>query len=283
MENVLRLTSPMMHGPAVRRLQEIGDRLGFDYGPNDGVFGPVTERVVRAVQRRFHLEEDGVCGAGTWGAVLKAVDEETPPATHAFQGDVPMADRRGLHPRPRLFAHQRQWEDVTGVTLHQTGCAMPENPSGWDRLNAHIGVTRQGTVVLVNDPADMIWHAQGLSLRTIGIEVAGNFCGVEGDERTLWLGGGGPHELTAAQEKALGAVFVWLRDELARHGRVWREVHAHRQSSAGRRGDPGSALWQRVAMPWLRELNAQDGGPKWSVGSGRPIPGEWNPDYPGRY
>lgn len=47
-------------GESVRRLQQILGRIGYDVGPDDGVFGPRTERALRAFQRGVGLEETGV-------------------------------------------------------------------------------------------------------------------------------------------------------------------------------------------------------------------------------
>ena len=278
--DTLFLTNPMMHGPAVKRLQEMGDLLGFDRGPNDGIYGKDSELVVRDIQAKLGLKVDGVCGPATWAAILLAVEALDSPTPY------PVIDRRGQHPQPKLYGgRQRAWSDITGVPLHQTGCAMPTTPSGWDRLNAHIGVTSEGKVLLVNDPTDFIWHAQGLSLRTIGIEIAGNYAGIEGNLRTVWRGGGGPHHVTPQILSGLTSLFGWLRFEFSRNGATWVEVHAHRQSSKDRPSDPGSALWQQVGMPWLRALQAPagDGGPHWYTGTGRPVPREWNSAYPTRY
>ncbi len=40
----LRLQNPFLRGSAVRRFQELTDSLGIDFGPNDSVYGPNTER-----------------------------------------------------------------------------------------------------------------------------------------------------------------------------------------------------------------------------------------------
>lgn len=68
---LLRLTRPMMRGPAVRRLQEIGAQVGVDFGKPDGIFGPETERGVLDLQRRLGLQADGVCGPQTWEALTR--------------------------------------------------------------------------------------------------------------------------------------------------------------------------------------------------------------------
>lgn len=59
-----------MKGSAVQSLQERLRSLGVFKGAVDGVFGAETLTAVKAAQRRFKLEPDGVVGAGTWSALL---------------------------------------------------------------------------------------------------------------------------------------------------------------------------------------------------------------------
>jgi hypothetical protein len=274
----LKLEYPMMHGPAVRRLQELLDVMGHDRGPNDGIFGEDTKRAVELAQFDLGLKVDGICGPRTWAGVLERLDKG-----HEVKPPGEITDIRGQHARPKLYGRQRDWTAIHGVTLHQTGCNMPQNPEKWRRLNAHIGITTEGRVVLVNDPCDMIWHGQGLSQRTIGIEIEGNFEGIKGNQKTLWEGGGPAATLTDAQIAAAGVVFRWLDARFDENGATWSKVHAHRQSSRTRAGDPGSEIWQRIAIPWIIQLYATDGGPSWCTGSGRPIPKDWDGRYPGKY
>jgi len=56
-------------GPYVRELQERLERLGFDPGPLDGIFGPRTEAAVTRFQRSRGLVPDGVVGPATWKAL----------------------------------------------------------------------------------------------------------------------------------------------------------------------------------------------------------------------
>jgi peptidoglycan hydrolase-like protein with peptidoglycan-binding domain len=45
--------------------------LGFFNGSVDGVFGAETENAVKAVQRNYGLDADGVVGSATWDALLQ--------------------------------------------------------------------------------------------------------------------------------------------------------------------------------------------------------------------
>ena len=85
--------------------------------------------------------------------------------------------------------------------------------------------------------------------------------------------------MTEAQLKASELLFGWLRLQFDINGGDWEVVHAHRQASEDRKADPGSEVWQKIGMNWIKWLGATDGGPDFSVGNGSPIPKTWNPDY----
>ena len=82
-------------GPAVKRVQDRLKACGFDPGPPDGVFGPLTEAAVKDFQERHDgpdkrpLVVDGVVGPLTWGALFGEVvsdaglSEPAPPGSLA--------------------------------------------------------------------------------------------------------------------------------------------------------------------------------------------------------
>lgn len=51
---------------AVRGAQRRLIELGFDPGEIDGRFGPNTEKAVKAFQKRYDLDVDGIVGPKTW-------------------------------------------------------------------------------------------------------------------------------------------------------------------------------------------------------------------------
>ena len=64
-------TQPMVYrgsrGDAVRRLQELLNKKGFDCGAVDGIFGSKTYAAVMAFQKANGLSADGIVGPLTWG------------------------------------------------------------------------------------------------------------------------------------------------------------------------------------------------------------------------
>jgi N-acetylmuramoyl-L-alanine amidase len=60
-----------MRGSAVNGLQMRLQAIGVFSGAIDGVFGAETQEAVKAAQRNFNLDADGVVGAATWAALMK--------------------------------------------------------------------------------------------------------------------------------------------------------------------------------------------------------------------
>lgn len=66
-ERLLRLLSPNMRGDDVRWAQRHLVRLGFllDETEIDGIYGPKTEKAVKAAQKHYGISVDGIVGANT--------------------------------------------------------------------------------------------------------------------------------------------------------------------------------------------------------------------------
>lgn len=61
----------MLRGEDVRELQQRLSQLGFDAGPEDGIFGPLVRAAVEEFQRNVGIEVDGVAGPGTIAALRR--------------------------------------------------------------------------------------------------------------------------------------------------------------------------------------------------------------------
>lgn len=195
-------------------------------------------------------------------------------------------DERAVASRAGVYG-SRSWKDVTGICLHQTACLLGERVGRWSNVNCHVGVTRAGKVIYLHDFTEVVAHGNGWNNRCVGIEMDGNYAGVDGDPSTVWDDPSTPtHELgmTLTPELVASSLATvrWICQVVKSHGGEVKFLVAHRQSSENRRDDPGSALWQAVALPLRAELSLTDGYPSvLKIGSGYAIPERWNPSRKG--
>lgn len=64
-ERLLMLQAPMLRGDDVADLQDALNRLGFDCGRPDGIYGPATGRALHDFQKNCGLHADSICGPRT--------------------------------------------------------------------------------------------------------------------------------------------------------------------------------------------------------------------------
>ncbi|MBW3618690.1 MAG: N-acetylmuramoyl-L-alanine amidase [Actinobacteria bacterium] len=70
-DRMLYLTRPMLRGDDVRDLQRRLNRLGFDTGHADGVFGTSTFEALREFQLNMGIQVDGIAGPSTIDALKR--------------------------------------------------------------------------------------------------------------------------------------------------------------------------------------------------------------------
>lgn len=182
----------------------------------------------------------------------------------------------------------REWTKITGWCLHQTACHLGASSdiARCDNVGAHFVVYQDGRVFWLHDLNRIIIHGNGWNNQCIGIEIDGLFAGIEGDPQTVW---NDPDTswvdqampLTPAQAQSVKQLMRWGTAEVAKHGGLIHKCVAHRQSSGSRRNDPGSKVWQEIALPMSAELGFDDGGPGFTLDDGYPIPVEWDPKRTG--
>jgi N-acetylmuramoyl-L-alanine amidase len=69
-DRVLYLKHPAMRGDDVATLQARLSALGFDAGRDDGIFGKKADTAVRAFQKEYDVQEDGIFGPGSHAALV---------------------------------------------------------------------------------------------------------------------------------------------------------------------------------------------------------------------
>ena len=192
---------------------------------------------------------------------------------------------------------QRAPETVTGICIHQTACTygvskQQVEAAGGDRALAlhrralnvacHAMAFTDGSVVLTNELTSYIQHGNNLNSFTVGLEVEGRYPGLLNDpERTTW--GGDPTPLTeetiAAAREAVRQLVVLGAD----YGMRITHLYTHRQSSETRRSDCGEGLWRAVVLDYAVPVLGLKTTPSFSIGSGKPVPREWDPAGVGSY
>lgn len=200
----------------------------------------------------------------------------------AFPPPAIMIDRRAPAAAKHRDGGPRPWKQITGICLHQTACSMGERPERYDTLGAHFAVLRSGRVVWVHDMEQVVWHGNGWNAGTVGIEIDGLYEGVQGDPHTIWDDPSTKvHEVgqraTPDAIEATKALCRWICGVVAKNGGEIKALVAHRQASEDRRDDPGSELWQAIALPLHAELGLTDGGVGFKLGTGYAIPESWDP------
>lgn len=113
-DRLLYLTRPMLRGDDVRDLQRRLNRLGFDAGYVDGVFGPQTFEALREFQLNAGLTVDGIAGRDTL-ALLRRLHRQ-------HQSSPAFAVRE----REALRTHQR--ESVAGAPIMLDPAHGPDDP-----------------------------------------------------------------------------------------------------------------------------------------------------------
>lgn len=278
------------HDPLVGRLQVKLLNLGYDlprYGA-DGWFGDETWRAALAcIQEHWpdvflvEYNPDHHESLLLRSTALAIVNLPTP-GVPSF-----VTDLRNLHKPKDCYDTRRPWKDITAVVLHQTAPGraqnMGEDPDRWFSLKAHVGITRQGQLFLVNGLRVVMWHANWFNRFSVGIEIDGHFEGIQGDDRTLWRKAPRPAAtLTAEQLEAARRAVEWVCDEVAAHGGHVTTILAHRQTKDSREADPGSEIWQKVGL-WAQEQLGLKNNVNYTKGRGKPIPREWDPRSPHPY
>lgn len=105
-DRMLYATQPLMAGDDVRDLQRRLNRLGFDAGYDDGLFGPQTVAAVREFQLNAGVGVDGIAGRTTIEHLLRLH------RSHQSAAAAAVREREALrHPPRRTIAGTRMMID----------------------------------------------------------------------------------------------------------------------------------------------------------------------------
>lgn len=197
-------------------------------------------------------------------------------------------------------AGRRKWTEIDSILLHQMAVVFGgDKHRRIPQLAINGAVTVDGEALRIHDPPSWVWHAQGFSERSIGIEIEGWYAGVDGDDSTFWRPASKPNRqpmsLTDEMvDAALNACRWYCRIVEAHGGRVTKLL-THRQAYPTKPSDPGESIYRWIGLPLIEEfgLTGQDeyraaysyrsGGRVHSVRPGRPVPREWDASQPHDY
>lgn len=202
----------------------------------------------------------------------------------------------------------RKWEDITGITIHQTGGPNGDNPKQYINMPVQGAVTpgrenNPSKAILLHEPNIYMPHALNLlSNRDIGIEISAQAPGVVGDPSSLWLhkskykkyglkGRRDPNKLKYAYditEKQIPVTKKLIRyyvDLVAANGGKIKYIHAHRQAGPGRTSDTGEKIWTEIGRWATKTLGLSYGSDNSSnlfhPQDGAPLPDIWTGDNNG--
>jgi hypothetical protein len=267
-----------MSDPKILQIQTDLKTLGFDPGPLDGLLGDKTRAALLLYTQGVGADAASVLSDPSrlhQEAQAKLSPVALPPQY------LDLSDRCT---NKEWRKKERPWSEITGVTLHQTGCPMASHPERWLNLKAHYGVTYGGGLYRIHPETAFGWHGQGLSHHTIGIEIAGCFEGIDGNPKTFpGLKGWAIQRITQEQIEAAKELVRYLKRLVAAHGGQLTGIYPHRIATDDRTADPGERAWKEVARPLMDELGLSDGGEGFTLGKGEPIPGAWDPRYKAGY
>lgn len=294
-------------GKHIRDLQVSLQKAGYEL-PTFGADGHLGDETWEALQD-FALDHDFVwapeIGDSLVSAMVSQMQESPEAADNLLR--VPSYD---LREEPVPFTVSRKFRmrggkvvrravsAVDGITIHQTGVQFGVNErqiaaaGGDERLALAKRVKKVAAHSVSFDgfytksyPLDFyIYHAGLLNRKTLGLEVDGLYSGLMDDPDTelredlasLWRGS--PTELTEGRVKGAKAALRYLVDEGRKLGMPIKYIYAHRQSSATRRSDPGEEIWRKVVLEYGVPVLGLETRPAFTIGTGRPIADEWDPD-----
>lgn len=154
-------------GSWVRLLQQKLNTLGFDCGPVDGDFGPITLSAVRAYQHARKLVEDGIVGPSTWSALFQTNGSD-------------------LLRTIATFANTRQGTIAVSVLDIPTHQRYDYNPAATFDTASIVKVAIMGTLLRLAQATDHGLTATESSLMTPMIEYSDNDAAT-----SLWNAAGG--------------------------------------------------------------------------------------------
>ena len=273
----------------VKNMQRALIKLGYplDRWGADGQVGGETLAAIAEFceDRNLGCEkdlDDGIVRGDIVDSIVKEAETPIIPA-HPLIEDV-RADAYGK------WTRRNKIKNIDTICLHQMA-VKDSHEKGWHRwrrLAIHWVVTcgRYAKAYQLHDFDLRVPHGHGWNRRSVGFEFEGYFSGVGVEEKHFWKPKSRPNRkpMVPSQEQleAGREAVRYTVEQIALMGGEIKYIGAHRQSYGRKRSDPGSLIWQGIALPMIKELNLKEAPTlHHHKYPGRPIPEAWNPDNRG--
>lgn len=273
----------------VKNMQRALIKLGYplDRWGADGQVGGETLAAIAEFceDRNLGCEKDldgGIVRGDIVDSIVKEAETPIIPA-HPLIEDV-RADAYGK------WTRRNKIKNIDTICLHQMA-VKDSHEKGWHRwrrLAIHWVVTcgRYAKAYQLHDFDLRVPHGHGWNRRSVGFEFEGYFSGVGVEEKHFWKPKSRPNRkpMVPSQEQleAGREAVRYTVEQIALMGGKIKYIGAHRQSYGRKRSDPGSLIWQGIALPMIKELNLKEAPTlHHHKYPGRPIPEAWNPDNRG--
>ena len=183
-------------GVKVAELQADLHKAGFDSGPRDGVFGPATDRAVKAFQQANGLTPDGIVGPKTQAKLTERVNIKPRPAASRQLSknfnEMEFACRHcgHVHVEPELVTKLQALRDALGRPITVTSgyrCPVHNRNIGGAAQSRHMQGQAADLVVTGVSPAAVATAADRVGFGGIGIYKSG-FTHVDIGPKRRWDG-----------------------------------------------------------------------------------------------
>jgi hypothetical protein len=196
------------------------------------------------------------------------------------QVECPPTDDGG---KSRHLKWKTKPEKIDTLVLHQMACKGPGPWTRWKKLAAHWVITAEEPVKAywLHDFTKRLPTSHDYNSHSIGFEFEGYYSGIGIDEKYFWKPKSKPNRkpMVPTQRQldaciaACEASIWWVQNV---GGGQIKYIGAHRGSFGTKRSDPGSLIWQGVAIPLMKKYPWLSPAPV--EGTGKPIPEVWDPE-----
>ena len=272
----------------VKELQRALIRLGYplDRWGADGQVGGETLAAIAEYCEDKGLEETDLDSGIIRGWIVNAIITQaiaSSTSVHPLIEDV-------RHDEYTKWRRRNKIKNIDTICLHQMACKDSDDKGWhrWRRLAIHWVVTcgDWSKAYQLHDFDLRVPHGHGWNGRSVGFEFEGYFSGVGTEEKYFWKPKSRPNRKpmvpTERQLEAGRIAVEHTVEQIAHMGGEIKFIGAHRQSYGMKRSDPGSLIWQGVALPMIKKLGLKE-APTLSHRKypGKPIPEAWNPENKG--